>query len=137
MLVYAAPEDMPGPPPENADEVLLLASGLVYEATVTAFYRTDSSGMPSDPYVRSLFKKATVAQAQHWASLDIDPTQGSIGATSEKRISTKAIGSASVSYDVRAAQDNVAARIESLTSLCATAMAILALLRRGPVIVHG
>lgn len=137
MLVYAAPEDMPGPRPENAEEVLLLASRLVYEATVTAFYRTGSDGMPTDPTVRSLFKQATIAQAKYWADLDIDPTMGAIGATSEKRVSTKSIGSASVSYDFRAAQDNVAARIESLNTLCATADAILAQVRRGPVIVHG
>lgn len=134
MLIYAAPEDMPGRP-DNAEDVLLLASRLVYEATVTAFYRTTTDGMPADPAVRDLLRRATIAQAAHWADLDIDPTQGAAGVTSKRQATSKSIGSASVSYQAGSTseQDQVAA----LTTLCPIAVAILAPLRRGPVIVHG
>lgn len=135
-LVYATPDDL-NDPPENADAMLLIASLIVRRHTVTTFYRTDSMGMPRDEDVRALFRAATVAQVEFWVAHDIDPVRGAIGVTEGKMVSTKSIGSASVSYDFRAAQDNVASRLASLDSLCPTAAAILDSLPRGPVIVHG
>lgn len=135
-LVYATPQDL-AEQPENAQSVLLIASLLVRRHTVTAFYRTDEMGMPRDEAVRALFRAATIAQVEFWVAHDIDPVRGAIGVTGSTQVSSKSIGSASVSYDFRAAQDNVASRLASLDSLAPTAAAILEALPRGPVIVHG
>ena len=52
-------------------------------------------------------------------------------------MSTKSIGSASVSYDFRGAQDNVAEKTAALTAIAPAAAAILGPHARGAVIVHG
>lgn len=136
MPTYATPDDLTDPP-ENAEDVILLASALVTEATMTAFYSVDADGVPTDEDTRTRFKAATIAQVNHWTGLGIDPTQGVAGLTDERRVSTKSIGSASVSYDFRGMQDNVEARAEALHTLAPMAVAILGHLMRGPVIVHG
>lgn len=135
-LVYATPEDLQNPP-ENAADMLLIASLLVRRHTVTAFYRTDEMGMPRDEGMRALFRAATVAQVEFWVAHDIDPVRGAIGITGSTQVSSKSIGSASVSYDSSATERNVADRLASLDCLCPTAAAILDGLPRGPVIIHG
>lgn len=137
MPVYADPDDLGKDPPEQAGVWLLLASRVIEHATLTAIYSTDTDGLPTDAGLRELFRAATVAQVAYWQSLDIDPTRGEAGLTDEVRVSTKSIGSASVSYDFRGMQDNVAARVAALNALAPEAAALLDSLPRGPVIVHG
>lgn len=134
MPIYATPDDL-NDPPENAETYLILASVLVTEATMTAFYAVDAEGVPTDEDTRTRFKAATVAQVNHWTGLGIDPTQGAAGITAERRATSKSIGSASVSYE--AAETEVQDRMAALHTLAPMAVAILDHLARGPVIVHG
>ena len=134
MPIYATPDDLTDPP-ENAEDVILLASALVTEATMTAFYSVDAEGVPTDEDTRTRFKAATIAQANHWTGLGIDPTQGAAGVTGQRQATSKSIGSASISYEAgeTAAQDRLAA----LHTLAPMAVAILGHLTKCPVIVHG
>ena len=134
MPTYATPDDLTDPP-ANADHMLILASALVTEATMTAFYSVDAEGVPTDEDTRTRFKAATVAQVNHWTSLGIDPTQGAAGVTGQRQATSKSIGSASISYEAgeTAAQDRLAA----LHTIAPMSVAILDHLARGPVIVHG
>lgn len=136
MPVYATPDDLTNPP-DNAVSQLRLASSLVDDATLTAFYRTDADGMPIDEDIRDLFKAATIAQVEYWASLNIDPAEGASGITEKGRASTKQIGSASISYEFRFAQQNLRDRLASLTVLGPESLAILGTLAHGRVIVRG
>lgn len=136
MPVYATPDDLTDPP-DNAESQLRLASRLVEDATLTAFYRTDAGGLPVDEDVRELFKAATIAQVEYWAALDINPALGAAGITESGRVSTKSIGSASVSYEFRFAQQNMKDRLASLTVLGPEALSILGHLAHGRVIVRG
>lgn len=136
MPVYATPDDLTDPP-ENALSQLRLASALVDDATLTAFYRTDADGMPIDEDIRELFKAATIAQVEYWAVLDVNPAHGAAGITEEARASTKQIGSASISYEFRFAQQNLRDRLASLNTLGPEALAILGHLAHGRVIVRG
>lgn len=136
MPVYADPDDLGKDPPEQAGVWLLLASRVIEHATLTAFYRTDPDTLlPTEPDVRELFRAATVAQVAYWQALDLDPTQGDAGVTSERRAASKSIGSASVSYESGATADTD--RVNALRTLAPAAVAILDRLPRGPVIVHG
>lgn len=134
MPVYAAPEDF-FDPPESVESQIRLASRLVEDATVTAFYRADADGMPVDEDVRDLFKAATIAQVEYWARLDIDPAQGEAGVTQKREVSSKSIGSASLAYE--SSERSMSDRLASLTTLGPDALAILGSLARGRVIVRG
>lgn len=66
--VYATPEDLaewlPGAPTGTVAERLLeRASRDVYQATKTAFYEADESGMPTDPGILDALRTATLEQA--------------------------------------------------------------------------
>lgn len=127
--VYATPADLSAwtgaTAPANATQLLRRASGLVRKATATAFYATDSNGLPTDATTLQAFKDATTAQANFWAVNNIDPAAG--GLTQTGVLSSKRIGSASLTYDVAGAgsvtayQDRVAATSE----LCEEAVDIL------------
>lgn len=134
MPVYASPADLPDGV-EASETVLLLASALVDEATLTARYQVDDEGLPVDPGILSLFRAATIAQASYWHELGVDPVQGAAGVVSQRQASSKSIGSASVAYESGEARNQ--ARVEALRSLGPAATAALGSLTRGPVIVHG
>lgn len=134
MPVYAEPSDLPDEV-DDAEDVLLLASAVVTEATITGRYEIDADGLPVDDELRGLFKAATVAQANYWRRLRIDPTQGAAGVTAERLASSKSIGSASVSYE--SGESTVQTRLDALSTLAPAASAILGSLAHGPVIVHG
>ena len=136
MPVYAAPEDFTDPP-ENIDTMIVLASRLVEDATLTAFYTVDADGVPTNDDIRARFKAATIAQVNYWQDLGIQPGQGAAGITEEGRASTKQIGSASISYEFRFAQQNLRDRLEALTTLGPEALAILGHSAHGRVIVRG
>ena len=134
MPVYAEPSDLPEGL-DDAEDLLLLASALVSEATVTARYKVDSAGLPVAAELRNLFKAATIAQATYWHRLDIDPTEGAAGVTAKRLAASKSIGSASITYESGEAATQ--ARLDALSTLAPAALAILGSLAQGPVIVHG
>ena len=136
MPVYAAPEDFTDPP-ENIDTMIVLASRLVEDATLTAFYTVDADCVPTNDDIRARFKAATVAQVNYWQELGIKPGQGAAGITEEGRVSTKSIGSESVSYEFRNAQQNMNDRLAALTNLGPEALAILGHLAHGRVMIRG
>ncbi|MGC0205229.1 hypothetical protein [Streptomyces levis] len=89
--VYATPEQLTAwtgkPAPGDADRLLARASEDVDDALVSAVYRTDALGMPSDPAVLQALADATCAQVEYqqatgddgtgaagrWASVSLGP----------------------------------------------------------------
>ena len=136
MAVYATPAELPDGV-DDPETLLELASRLVDDATLTARYAVDAEGLPESASIRQLFRAATIAQVRFWHANGLDPAQGVVGATSERRAASKSIGSASVSYDSAAAQQSTAARVEALTTLAPAARATLGHLLSGPVIIYG
>lgn len=136
MPSYATLADLTDPP-EDAEAQIRLASALVDDATLTAFYTVDAHGMPTNEDVASRFKAAVVAQIGYWAKLELDPLLGDTGVSNEKRVSTKAIAGASVSYEFRFAQRNMNDRLAALGTLCPEGIAVLGYLAHGRVVVHG
>lgn len=128
-LVYATPADLSAwtgaTAPPNAVNLLRRASGLVRKATATAFYATDPTGLPTDATTLQAFKDATTAQANYWALNNIDPATGGLAQTGV--LSSKKIGSASLTYDVAGAGSVAAyqARITAATTLCDEAFDLL------------
>ncbi|MFJ9892718.1 hypothetical protein ACIQPR_05230 [Streptomyces sp. NPDC091280] len=73
--VYATPEQVwTGPPPPDADRLLALASEDIDDALLTAVYRTDSAGRPTDPKVVTALAEAVRAQIEYWAATGDDGT---------------------------------------------------------------
>lgn len=80
-LIYATTADLtawmqPTSIPTNATQLLRTASMAVREATESAFYAADTTGMPTDPVILQAFKDATCAQAAALATQDINPLAG-------------------------------------------------------------
>ena len=70
-------ESKTGSLPPDAGRLLKRASELVQDSTVTAFYRTDTEGNPSDERTISAFQNATCAQVEFWVTGDEeDDVQG-------------------------------------------------------------
>ena len=128
-LVYATPADLSAwtgaTAPPNAVQLLRRASGLVRKATATAFYATDPTGLPTDPDTLQAFKDATTAQANFWAVNNIDPAAG--GLTQSGVLTSKRIGSASLSYDAAGSGSVTAwqAKVDAATTLCEEAFDLL------------
>ncbi|WP_068165760.1 hypothetical protein [Rhodococcus phenolicus] len=124
MLVYADSDDLADwtkkPAPDNADILLREASILVADACLADLYDTDSTGLPADSALRDAMRDATCAQAEHWASADVDPTKGAGG--QEPRMTVSAIDGASVSYDTYLTAPD---RLNSVKFLYPTALRIL------------
>lgn len=128
-LIYATSTDLSAwtgaTAPPNADQLLRRASGLVRKATATAFYATDPTGLPTDAVTLQAFKDATTAQANFWAVNNIDPAAGGLSQTGV--LSSKKIGSASLSYD-SAGSGSVTAwrtKVEASATLCEEAFDLL------------
>jgi len=141
-LVFALPADMAawtgGTAPVNAAQLLRSASILVSRFTETAFYLTDTTGMPTDAGVLEAFKDAVTAQAAFWAASNIDPAAA--GFSTSGILSAKRIGSASLTYDVAGAGSVQAfnERRRMASQLCDEAVTILqqaALFTNGPWVV--
>lgn len=67
--------------PEDAARLLVRATELVADHTITAVYDTDTDGNASDPAVVEALSKATCAQVEHWLAGDeeddiLGPLQG-------------------------------------------------------------
>ena len=128
-LVYAVPDDLAAwtgsAAPANATPLLRSASLLVRDATASAFYATDATGLPTDPGTLQAFKDATCAQAAFWAANGIDPAAGALPTAGVLR--GKKLGSASLDYDTAAAasQAVLQARMDSVEALVPEAVRIL------------
>lgn len=101
MRIYATIEDLtewmaPKPIPANAASLLRSASNLAYSETKTAFYATDTAGMPTHPEILEAFRDATTAQCQFWADMKVDPSLGAAGVA--PLAAAKSIGGASIQY---------------------------------------
>lgn len=134
MPVYATAADFTDPP-ENITTQIMLASSLVDDATMTAFYSVDAEGMPTNEDIRSRFKAAVVAQVGYWAELGINPAIGVAGIASERVATSKSIGGASISYE--SGERSSLAKSNALNVLGPEALAVLGHLIKGPVIVRG
>lgn len=114
MPVYATREDLPESvdPPDNVEDLLLLASGLVDTHLLTAVYSVDPEGQPTDEELRDTFRRAVVAQVVTWSSLGLDPTLGAAGVNQKAQVASKSLGTGSVAYQAssaRAEEDRVQA----------------------------
>lgn len=84
--------------PDGAEMLLRHASMTIRRATRNALYDIDADGYPTDSEVSAAFRDATCAQAWAASELKVNPATGSAGVTAE--VTTKSLGSASVSYSV-------------------------------------
>jgi len=112
--------------PANAAALLRSASILVHRATMTAVYDVDvATSLPTDAALVEALRDATCSQVSTWIALAIDPAKGAAGA---KVVTSKSIGSASVSYANAQALANsaVSALADATTSLSQEALLILA-----------
>lgn len=113
MPVYATREDLPESvdPPDNVEDLLLLASGLVDTHLLTAVYSVDPEGQPTDEELRDTFRRAVVVQVKTWASLGLDPTLGAAGVHQKSPVASKSLGTGSIAYQSssRAEEDQVQA----------------------------
>lgn len=143
MIVHATPDELAAEPWQvtagNAAALLRMASRMVDAATVTAVYAVDGTGRATDTRVGDALRDATCAQAAAWHALGIDPAKGAAGAPTATPVASKAIGSASISYDRSGAQIAAQARADAAGSLAPEAWHILAAagLTAGRVAVHG
>lgn len=134
MPVYATADDFTDPP-ENITTQIMLASSLVDDATMTAFYSVDAEGVPTNDDIRARFKAAVVAQVGFWAELGINPILGVAGIASEKVATSKSIGGASISYE--SGERSSLAKSNALNVLGPAALTVLGHLIKGPVVVRG
>ena len=130
MLIYATTAELTTwlgvAAPANAAALLRSASILVHRATMTAIYDVDAiTSLPTDADQLAAFRDATCSQAASWIALAIDPAKGAAGV---KSVTSKSIGSASISYANAQAISNaaVSALADAATSLCQEALLILA-----------
>lgn len=144
MIVHATADDLAADPwsttADNAVVLLRVATRLVDAALLTAVYDVDDTGRATDPDVLQALADATCAQASTWAALGIDPVKGAADDNGTAAVASKAMGSASISYDRSAAALTAQARAFAATNLCAEAAAILAaagLLSAGQVWLRG
>ncbi|MGW3511181.1 hypothetical protein [Streptomyces sp. NPDC000994] len=76
--VYATPEDLTAwtgrPAPDDAERMLARASEDVDDALLTAVYRTDEAGMPTNPKIRRALADATCAQVEYQTAAGDDGT---------------------------------------------------------------
>ncbi|CAM2785902.1 MULTISPECIES: hypothetical protein [Streptomyces] len=76
--VYATPEQLAAwtgqPAPPGAERLLARASEDVDDALLSAVYRTDETGMPTDPAVVQALANATCAQVEYQLATGDDGT---------------------------------------------------------------
>jgi hypothetical protein len=123
VLIYAEAADLVDwtgqAAPDNADILLRSASLLVRQATRSAVYATDATGLPTDVDVVAAFTAATCAHAAALAGAGVDP----LAAGTEAGVSSTSIGSASVTTLGYLGAE--AAKLKLATTLCPEAAAIL------------
>lgn len=128
MLIYATIDDLQewlpdGEPPDNAATLIRYASLLIADATSSAFYPVDVTGMPTDAPTLQALTDATCAQAVFWSAAKIDPSASSAGIAGPA--SSKKVGTAALTYNTTPAQTQ--ARMDAAETLCAAAQRVLQL----------
>jgi hypothetical protein len=114
--------------PADAAELTTHANALVAYKTRLARYHTDADGYPASSVIRAVFKDAVIAQAQFWAKNGLKPYEGELNLLSQRSVSAKKIGSASIDYEEASITEKLAdrdAKVRALTELCTTAYYIL------------
>lgn len=120
-----------GAHPSNIEEVLASCTGLVLDATVTAVYDVDSTGLATNATIAKALRMATLVQARAWVTLGIDPATGGVLQSGTKR--SKRLASAAIEYaDAGAAADARAAAYRGLVPEAVRALQRANLLARGP-----
>lgn len=129
MRVYATMDDVQEwtgqVVPDNVVPLLRSASALVEDATMLAVYSVSPDGLPRLTAVGDAFRDATCEQVAFWAANNLDPSAGGLDELSVKVASSKSIKGASVSYDAADSARAKQARVDALTTLCASAFQIL------------
>lgn len=128
--VYASVEDLTaymGGAVADAEQLLARASGVIREATKTAFYRVEDDGWtPKDTIIKNAFHDATILQAAGYSRAGVKP--GDLAATQTGGIVSKSLGGRSVTY----AQDaTIAAAKTALLNGALTPEATFVLSRGG------
>lgn len=123
LAAYMDPDNPTPATPPLATILLRSASALVLDATAAAVYVTDAEGMPTHLDTLAAFKAATMEQASAWSVHNIDPRRGPTGAA--RRVASKSLGGASVSYVTDPAADNYLSDLASGASLTLSAWRIL------------
>lgn len=120
---YLDPDSADPEVPAKATVLLREASARVRRATAAAHYYTDSDGMPTDEAVQDAMRDAACEQATPWALWNLDPRKGA--AQVPRRISSKSLGGASVSYTADAAADAALGVLASAEGISPQAFEIL------------
>lgn len=123
LAAYIEPDATDPAPPANATVLLRMASELVRDATASAVYVTDGNGMPTHLDTLTAFKAATMEQAQAWSLRDLDPRLGPDQVP--RRVASKGLGGATVSYVADPAADTYLSDLASGKSLTLQAFNIL------------
>lgn len=104
-IIYGTPEELaawvdpdtePAPPVSKATVLLRAASQLVLWYTQAARYATGDDGKATNEDVADAMLSATLEQAATWHLNDIDPRMGA--AQTKRRVASKSLNGASVSY---------------------------------------
>ncbi len=123
LAAYMDPDSANPATPPLATVLLRAASALVDDETSGAIYTADENGMPTALPVLTAFKAATMEQASAWSIHGIDPRKGAGGVA--RRVSSKALGGAQVSYVADAAADTYLSDLASGAHLTDAAWRIL------------
>jgi len=130
VLIYATSSDYStwsgvDTSPANVDQLLRSASLLIAEATSTARYVVDDTGLPTDTILVGALRDATCAQVVAWVAAGVDPTAAGLQTASIVR--GKGIGSARLEYDTSLSASVTAfqARQQIASELCDEAIRIL------------
>lgn len=134
MLIYATKLDLAryvtGDPaatedqaPADALKQIQSASILIRRATANSNYDVDATGLPTKTSVVEAMRDATCAMAAVYSALALDVTVGAAGL--KPTVSTKSLGSASVTYMNSAAKEAAREELSSGMRLNSEAYAIL------------
>ncbi|WP_294978378.1 hypothetical protein [uncultured Microbacterium sp.] len=105
------------PAPANAEAILRGCTSLVLEAAQGNIYIVDATtGVATDPLVRTALMEAVCIQAAAWVALNIDPTTGGVQQSS-KAVKSKRLASGAIEYSDAEVQSTVKARAAAYTSL--------------------
>ncbi len=123
LAAYIDPDSTEPATPALATVLLRTASEMVRDYTAAAVYVTDAEGMPTHLDTLTAFKAATMEQASAWSLHGIDPRKGAAGVG--RRVASKSLGGASVSYAADPAADTYLSDLASGAALTLSAWRIL------------
>lgn len=123
LATWVDPDTVPAPAIPKATVLLRAATQLVLSYTQAARYATDAEGKATDENVADALLSATLEQAAAWHLNDIDPRLGS--AQTKRRVASKSLNGASVSYVADPKADNYLSDLASGQALTLTAWRFL------------